>query len=122
MGDVRKLEVLELSIDLAAIIYKQTSDGQWSKDFGLKDQIRRASVSIPSNIAEGAASGFEKLGLRYFYNARGSLVELETQLIIASKIGYIEHSEYITLQNKIDLILKKTNALINYRKGIVKMK
>ena len=122
MGDVRKLEVLELSIDLAAIIYKQTSDGQWSKDFGLKDQIRRASVSIPSNIAEGAASGFEKLGLRYFYNARGSLVELETQLIIASKIGYLEHNEYITLQNKIDLILKKINALINYRKGIVKMK
>lgn len=119
MGNIKKLEILELSLDLAIIIYKKTFDAQLSKDFALKDQIRRSAISVPSNIAEGAASGYDKLGLRYFYNARGSLVELETQLIIATRIGHLNKIEHAKLSINIEVIHKKLNKLIKYRKEII---
>ena len=68
MGDFTKLEVWQISLELATTVYKLSQKGNLSKDFSLKDQITRAAVSIPSNIAEGAGSGFDKLGVRYFYN------------------------------------------------------
>lgn len=115
MGDITKLEVWQLSYNLAVEVYKLTFKGKLKSDFSFRDQIRRAVISIPSNIAEGAESGFDKLGVRYFYNAKASLAELKTQLLIASKISYIDDQEYNQLDEKMELISKKLRKLIDYR-------
>ena len=64
MGKFRKLKVWQRGKDLAVSIYKTTGGGPFAKDFGLRDQIRRAAVSIPSNIAEGDELGTDKQGIR----------------------------------------------------------
>jgi four helix bundle protein len=74
-------------------VYSLSNNGKLSKDYSLKDQIRRAAISVPSNIAEGEESGFNKLGIRYFYNAKASLAELKTQILIARKVSYITENE-----------------------------
>ena len=99
MGKFRELKVWQREKDLAVSIYKTTGGGPFAKDFGLRDQIRRAAVSIPSNIAEGDELGTDKQAIRYFYTAKGSSAEVLTQAIIALEIGYLaedsfEHIEY----------------------------
>ncbi len=81
-GGFRNLMVWKKSKDLAVYIYKLTNTGSFSKDFGLRDQIRRAAVSIPSNIAEGDERDTNKESVRFLYIAKGSLAELLTQLEI----------------------------------------
>lgn len=120
MGDIKKLEIWELSMKLTTIIYKITSEGKLAKDFTLKDQLRRAAVSVPSNIAEGAASGFDKMGVRYFFIARGSLAELQTQITVAYRIEFLNQENYLEILERIELILKKLNKLITYRKEYIK--
>lgn len=90
MGDFRKLRVWELAKEIAVKIYRLTKTELISKDFGYKDQIQRAAVSIPSNIAEGDELDTDKQSVRHFYIAKGSDAELQTLLIIGSEIGYIE--------------------------------
>ncbi len=90
----RSLVVWQKSKDLAVEIYKLTSQGKFSRDLGLVDQMRRAAVSIPSNIAEGDERGTDRDAVRFFYIAKGSLAELSTQLEIASAIGYLTTSEW----------------------------
>ena len=118
MGDITKLEVWKMSLELATAVYKMSQEGALSTDYSFRDQIRRAAVSVPSNIAEGAASGFDKLGVRYFYNARGSCAELRTQILIAQKINYINDREQDCILSQIDSIMKMLNSLINYRKKL----
>jgi four helix bundle protein len=78
-----------------------TDDNKFlQKDFGLKDQLRRASVSISSNISEGDELGTDKQAIRQFYIAKGSSAELYTQLIISGKIGYIKGEEMEFLTNE----------------------
>jgi len=85
------------------------------RDFGLKDQIRRSSISVPSNIAEGDNLDTDKQSVRHFYIARGSLAELRTQLIIAMEIGYITAKQYDTLEKSCESISATLTALIKYR-------
>ena len=73
---------------MAVSIYKITADGDLAKDFGLKDQLRRAAISIPSNLAEGDERDTDKDAVRFFYIAKGSIAELRTQLQIAFEICY----------------------------------
>ena len=120
MGDITKLKVWKSSLDLASQVYTLSQEGPLAKDFSFRDQIRRAAVSVPSNIAEGASSGFDRLGIRYFYNARASCSELKTQLIIAQRINYINQSKFDQLIASIDSILKMLNSFINYRKVVYK--
>ena len=115
MGNYKELEVWQESRNLAVEIYNATNSGLFKKDFSFRDQIRRAAISIPSNIAEGEESGFNKLGIRYFYNAKASLAEVETQLNIASKTSYISEEDYIQLSASIIIISKKLSRLIKYR-------
>jgi len=79
--------------------------------YGLKSQIRRAAVSIPSNIAEGAARNGYKEFLQYLNISRGSLSEVETQLLIAKNLGYIENPDHILEQ--IDKVFGLLGGLIN---------
>ena len=117
MGDYTKLEVWRDSIDLAAQIYKITSQGKLSKDYSLSDQIRRSSVSIASNIAEGESSGYEKMKLRFLYNAKGSIAELQSQLIIANEMGYLEDLHFIEVEIMIDNLAPRIQKLINFTKS-----
>jgi|SRR5664280_1497735 len=94
MSNFENLKVWHRAIDLAVSIYKLTDDNKsFQKDFGLKDQVRRASVSISSNISEGDELGSDKQAIRQFYIAKGSSAELYIQIIISSKIGYIQEAE-----------------------------
>ena len=99
MGNFKKLRVWQYAKEIAVKIYRLTSTKEFSKDFGLKDQIQRSAVSIASNIAEGDELGTDKLSIRHFFISKGSTAELMTQLIIANEIGYIDD---ITMNNLVD--------------------
>ena len=90
MSNFKNLRVWQRSKDLAKGIYLTTNQGDMSKDFGFKDQIRRSAISIASNIAEGDESGSDRMAIRYFFVAKGSSAELFTQVTIAEEIGYID--------------------------------
>ena len=77
---------------MAVAVYVLSKDGELSRDFGLRDQMRRASVSAESNIAEGKERETAPEFIRYLYMAKGSAGELKTQLIIAEEIGYLERN------------------------------
>jgi len=115
MGDYKRLDVWELASELAIHVYKLTFKGKLNKDFSFRDQMRRAAISVPSNIAEGEESGFDKVGVRYFYQAKASLAELNTQLIIAHQIEYIETNEFQEISEKVTSISKMLRKLIDYR-------
>ena len=84
----KDLDVWKLSIQLVKDIYQLTSKFPSEEKFGLVAQIRRAAVSIPSNIYEGAARNSDKDYIRFLYISLGSLSEIETQLIIAEELGF----------------------------------
>ena len=85
-----QLMVWRSGMRLVTDVYRVTQGFPPEERYGLSQQVRRAAVSIPSNIAEGAARGSNKDFLRFLYIARGSLAELETQLMIARKLGYCQ--------------------------------
>ena len=122
MGDFRKLEVWQLAKDLSVYIYKLTGKGEFAKDYDLRGQIRKAVVSVTSNIAEGDESGSNRQSIRYFNIAKGSSAEVQTQSIIALEIGYITEKEYAFIINQCELISKKTANLIKYRSQNLKPK
>lgn len=88
-----QLEVWQNSIELVQAIYRLTAKFPAEERFGLTSQLRRAAVSVPSNIAEGAARGSKKEFLRFLHIARGSLSEIDTQLHIAVVLNFIHHDE-----------------------------
>lgn len=104
-----------MSKDLAVEIYRVTEIGKFDKDFGLKDQMRRSSISIPSNIAEGDDLDTDKQSIRHFYIARGSTAELRTQLIISLEIEYIYCEKFKELENICDNICAMLTGLIKHR-------
>lgn len=89
MAGYRELKVWQLGVDLALEIYRLTAEFPKSEIYGLTSQLRRAAVSIPSNIAEGHARKTRREMQRFANIAKGSLAELETQLIIAGELGYL---------------------------------
>ena len=100
----KDLEVYKHSLDLVEQIYQLTAHLPASENFGLISQLRRASISLPSNIAEGSSRGSTKDFIRFLNMASGSLAELETQLVIAERLGYITFSQ--DMQNTIVAIRK----------------
>ena len=88
----KDLDVWKKSMGLVLDVYKATQEFPAHELYGLTSQIRRSAVSIPSNIAEGAARNSNKDFIRFCYISLGSLAELDTQLIIAHELGYIHHS------------------------------
>lgn len=107
----KDLKVWEISIDFVTKIYKITSAFPASENYGLASQIRRAAVSIPSNIAEGSGRKNSKEFIQFLYVANGSLSEVETQLEIAFRLGYMK--EQYPLSDNIKLIRKMIVGLIN---------
>ncbi len=116
MGKVnsyKELIVWQKSIDFVVHIYELLKLFPENEKFALSQQIKRSSISIPSNIAEGWGRKTEK-SFDYFLSVtRGSLYELQTQVLIAAKLNYISMDDSTDIENKIDEIGKMTNALMN---------
>ena len=108
----KELEVWKRSKDLAVKIYNLNNQPEFSKDYTLKDQIRRSSISIPSNIAEGNGRESLKDYMRFLYIARGSLNELRTQLVIAYEVNYIKKLEYDSVDRECEEISRMLSGLI----------
>ena len=115
MGDFQKLKVWQKAKDLAVYLYKQTQKGIFYKDYGLRDQIRRAAVSIPSNIAEGDELGSDKQSIKHFYIAKGSSAEVLTQSIIAYEIGYLDKNIFENITKECKAISGMLMRLIQSR-------
>jgi len=115
MGDFRKLLVWQKAKDLAIKIYKVTKNQLISKDFGLRDQIQRAAVSIPANIAEGDELDTDKQSVRHFYIAKGSAAELQTLLIISKEVGYIDSITMEDMVNECKIISAMLFKIIKAR-------
>ena len=115
-GDVRHyrdLLVWQKALTWVELIYAES--GSWPSDerFGLISQVRRAAVSVPSNIAKGCARRSTPEFLRFLSIARGSLAEVETQLILAQRLAYIEEIELTRLLEAADEISRMLSGLIS---------
>jgi len=108
------LDIWKLSIKLASDIFKLSQKGKLEKDFGTKDQIRRASLSVSSNIAEGFEYNNNKQFLRFLNYAKGSLGELRSQIYLLKEVNYIDEQEFQDLTNQSLNLIKKVKSLMNY--------
>lgn len=113
MANFKELLVWQKSINFVTEIYELTNDFPKNEMYGLISQIRRASISIPSNIAEGNSRRSVADYLQFLKIARGSCAEVETQLIIAQNLKFLSEEHYLKLNQDIIEILKMLNGLIN---------
>ncbi len=113
----KELDVWKGSVEFVSEIYRIT--GSYPKDelFGIVSQIRRAAVSIPSNIAEGAARNHDPEFIQFLYISLGSLAEVETQLIISKNLDYLTQHDLDILSGEIKLIRTQLSGLIKYLKA-----
>jgi len=111
MRNFRNYKVYKDAMDFVVEIYQITKDFPGEEKYGLTSQIRRATVSIPSNIADGAGKESEKEFNRYLEIAIGSSFEVETQLTIAQRLNYLELSVFEASFNKLQEIQRQLNGL-----------
>ena len=109
----RDLVAWNKAMDLVTEIYRVTHNFPKEELFGLTSQLRRAAVSIPSNIAEGKGRLSKGEFRQFLGNARRSLAEVETQLIIAQKISYLDEPEINRLLSQVEEVGKIINGLIS---------
>jgi four helix bundle protein len=95
-------------MSLAVEVYRVTSDFPKEELYGLVSQMRRAAVSVPSNIAEGAADRTSNQFINYLSNSIGSLAELDTQLELSKELQFLNSAEYLSLSE----LISKTKALV----------
>ena len=114
-NDVRSYKDLvawQKSMDLVTAVYRASQGFPKEEIFGLVSQIRRAAVSVPSNIAEGHARTSKKEFQYFLSNARGSLAELETQLTIAHQLAYIDETGINQLLDRLGEVGRILNGLL----------
>ena len=119
MAIAKKFEDLEVWIaakDTSVMIYKITENENLRKDFGLKDQIRRASISVISNIAEGFERNGNKEFIQFLSIAKGSAGEVRAQLYIIKELNFINEEEFVLLYEKVTQVSKMLSGFINYLK------
>jgi four helix bundle protein len=109
----KRMNIWGKSIDFVTLLYNELQKFPDDEKFGLTMQLKRAAVSIPSNIAEGASRKGRKEYLHFLYIARGSVSEIDAQLEIARKLKFLDSKGFGKLQNSIDEISKMLNGLIN---------
>jgi len=112
----KDLDIWKMSIELVKDIYEVTEKFPNREQFGLVAQLRRASVSIPSNIAEGSARNSNKEFIQFCYISLGSLSEVETQIIISNELNFITKDISSNILTKIEVIRKKLLNFIKYLK------
>ena len=109
----KDLRVWQQSIEMVTSIYMMTQSFPKEETFGLVSQLRRASVSVPSNIAEGYARGTDKEKLHFLRISSGSMSEVETQLLLGLNLGYIGQEKYNELSEIVTSVWKQLNSLIS---------
>lgn len=112
----KDLDVWKEGLIFVKKIYKVTTPFPDSEKFGLVSQIRRAAVSVPTNIAEGAARQSDKELIQFLYISLGSIAELETLLIIATDISYLNQEDSNTVNESLQKIRSMLLGLIRYQK------
>ena len=112
--DYKELAAWQRSMDLVREVYLCTRSFPREELFGLSSQMRRAAVSVPSNIAEGKGRYSRKELIQFLYKARGSLMELESQIIIARDLDYLNEGTGQTLSTKTLEVTRILNGLINH--------
>lgn len=111
----RSLRVWQEAKALTVRMYKLSGQGGLAKDYGLRDQMRRAAVSICSNIAEGDERGSNRESARFLYIAKGSLAELRTQVEVTADVGYISQAAATEIDKVCAKIANMLGALIKTR-------
>jgi four helix bundle protein len=109
-----EMEAWKAARELSQMVYGVTRDGTFARDYGLKDQIRRAAVSILSNLAEGFERGGNKEFLQFLAIAKGSCGEVRAQLYVALDQSYLSHEQWSTLNNKTSEISRLIAGFIRY--------
>jgi four helix bundle protein len=112
MKSYRDLIVWQKSVDLVTLVYKLLDKFPDDEKFGLTSQIKRSSVSIPSNIAEGYGRNYTKDYIRFLNISRGSLFEMQTQMQIAINLGFIKNDDLNEINDLSLQIEKMLNSLI----------
>jgi len=110
----QKLEAWSRAIDLVTDVYKSTEHFPKEERYGLTGQIRRAAVSIPANLAEGAGRRSQKEFAHFLSNSQGSASELETELIIANKLGYLDEATFARLIDQLERIGRLITGLVRH--------
>ncbi len=108
----KKLDAWKESINLVMLVYELTTQFPKSEIFGLISQLRRAVISIPGNVAEGAARQTRREFIQFLYIARGSLSEVDTYIEIARRLGYIEKGSTAMVEQKLIDVDKIITGLI----------
>src|SRR3989344_220238 len=113
MNSYKDLIIYQKSIQLCIDLYKVTEGFPKSEIYGITNQIRRNGVSIPSNIAEGQRRGYKTEYVQFLRIAFGSGAELETQLLIAFRVGILSKPEFDKLNSLLNEVMKMLNKLIS---------
>jgi len=107
----KELKIWQKGMSLAKSVYRLTTRFPADERFGLSAQMRRAAVSVPSNIAEGQARHGTREFLQFLSHASGSLAELETQILLSMDLGYCKESEVSSISNEIGELQKMVAAI-----------
>jgi len=118
LKDFRKLKVWDKSHHLALSVYKATNSFPSDERYGLTSQLRRAAVSIPTNIAEGCGRGGDVEVARFLQIASGSAAELQYQLILSHELNFLDADDFERLTNKVLEVKKMLSALIQKLKAV----
>ena len=102
----KNMSIWKKSIDLAVDIYEETEDFPKSEEFGLKSQLRRCAVSVPSNISEGSSRTSNKDFNRFLEISQGSLYEMQRQVIISARRNFIKENSSDILENQVTELQK----------------
>ena len=117
MATIKRFEDIEAwkkARELTREVYRNSKVGPFSKDFGLRDQIRRAAVSVMSNIAEGFERGGNKEFMQFLAIAKGSVGEIESQLYVALDENYIDENEFVSLKRLTGSTKRLIGGLLGY--------
>ena len=112
MRNFKDYEIWHIAMEIVVDVYQITEKLPDSEKYGLKSQMRRSAVSMPSNIAEGCSRKSDKAFANFLEISLGSSFELQTQLIVALRVGYLKEEELVDLFEKLDRFQRKTNTLL----------
>jgi len=109
----RDLRVWQQAMDLTVQVYELTEKFPKHETYGLMSQLRRAAVSVPSNIAEGKGRNTDRDFVHFLYQARGSLLEVETQIQLSQRLGYLNEQQAALLLKSCAVVGSSLTGLIN---------
>jgi len=120
MGEVKRFEDLEVWQEARTIVqhvYRVTSDRDFGRDLSLRDQVRRAAVSMMANIAEGFSRHSNREFVQYLFIAKASAAEVQSHFYVALDQGYVSQEQFQRLYDRIDRYARQVSALITYLLG-----